>query len=157
MTERPEESGASRDAAESSGALRGASGSRRWFWPGLAVGTPLMAIGVWGVLRDAAVTSPFNFALWFIGGNLVHDFLLSPAVFIIGFVLRRRVPGRHLGRVQWGLVLSGIVLLFATIPLLGLGKSRLEPTVQPLNYGLGVAVTLAVVWASALLVRPTSR
>jgi hypothetical protein len=127
---------------------------RRWFWLGLAAGTPLMAIGVWGVLRDAAVTSPFNFALWFIGGNLVHDFLLSPAVFIIGFVLRRRVPGRHLGRVQWGLVLSGIVLLFAAIPLLGLGKSRLEPTVQPLNYGLGVAVTLAVVWASALLVRP---
>lgn len=139
------------------GALRGASGGRRWFWLGLAAGTPLMAIGVWGVLRDAAVTSPFNFALWFIGGNLVHDFLLAPAEFIIGFVLRRRVPGRHLGRVQWGLVLSGIVVLFASIPLLGLGRTRLEPTVQPLNYGLGVAVTLAVVWASALLVRPTSR
>ena len=116
-----------------------------------------MAIGVWGVLRDAAVTSPFNFALWFIGGNLVHDFLLAPAVFIIGFVLRRKVAGRHLGRVQWGLVLSGIVLLFAAIPLLGLGKSRLEPTVQPLNYGVGIAVTLGVVWASALLVRPWSR
>ena len=105
---------------------------RRWFWLGLAAGTPLMAIGVWGIFRDAAVTSPFNFALWFIGGNLVHDFLLAPAVFIIGFVLRRRVPGRHLGRVQWGLALSGIVLLFAAIPLLALGKSRLEPTVQPL-------------------------
>ena len=155
MTVQPEESGALRGAPESSGAF--ASGGRRWFWLGLAAGTPLMAIGVWGVLRDAAVTSPFNFAVWFIGGNLVHDFLLSPAVFIIGFVLRRRVPGRHLGRVQWGLVLSGIVLLFAAIPLLGLGKSRLEPTVQPLNYGLGVAVTLAVVWASAMLVRPTSR
>ena len=115
-----------------------------------------MAIGVWGILRDAAVTSPFNFTLWFIGGNLVHDFLLAPTVFIIGFVLRRRVLGRHLGRVQWGLVLSGIVLLFAAIPLLGLGKSRLEPTVQPLNYGLGIAVTLAVVWASALLVRSRS-
>jgi len=127
---------------------------RRWFWLGLAAGTPLMAIGVWGIFRDAAVTSPFNFALWFIGGNLVHDFLLAPAVFIIGFVLRRRVPGRHLGRVQWGLALSGIVLVFAAIPLLALGKSRLEPTVQPLNYGIGVAVTLGVVWASALLVRP---
>ena len=153
MTVQPEESGALRGAPES-GASGGASGGRRWFWLGLAAGTPLMAIGVWGVLRDAAVTSPFNFAVWFIGGNLVHDFLLSPVVFIIGFILRRRVPGRHLGSVQWGLVLSGIVLLFATIPLLGLGKSRLEPTVQPLNYGLGIAVTLAVVWASALLVRP---
>ena len=46
---------------------------RRWFWLGLAAGTPLMAIGVWGIFRDAAVTSPFNFALWFIGGNLVHE------------------------------------------------------------------------------------
>jgi hypothetical protein len=79
------------------------------------------------------------------------------AVYVIGFVLRRSVPGRHLGRLQWGLALSGVVLLFATIPLLGLGRSRLEPTVQPLNYGLGIAVTLAVVWASALLVRPGSR
>ena len=141
---------------ESSGALRGASGGRRWFWLGLAAGTPLMAIGVWGILRDAAVTSPFNFALWFIGGNLVHDFLLAPLVFLAGYALQRRVLGRHLGRVQCGLVLSGVVLLFALIPLLGLGKSRLEPTVQPLNYALGIAVTLAVVWASALLVRPWS-
>jgi hypothetical protein len=134
--------------------LSGASGGRKWFWLGLAAGTPLMAIGVWGIFRDAAVTSPFNFALWFIGGNLVHDFLLAPVVFLIGLALRRKVPGRRLGRAQWGLALSGIVLLFAAIPVLGLGRSRLEPTVQPLNYGLGVAIILGVVWASALLVRP---
>jgi hypothetical protein len=30
----------------------------------------------------------------------------------------------------------------------------LEPTVQPLNYGVGLAVVLAAIWASTLLIRP---
>ena len=137
-----------------SGALSGASGGRRWFWLGLAAGYPLIAVGVWGIFHDAAVTSPFNFALWFIGGNLVHDFLLAPAVVLLSFALRLVVSPKQLGRVQWGLALSGIVVLFALIPLLGLGKSPLEPTVQPLNYGVGLVIVLAAIWASTLLIRP---
>jgi hypothetical protein len=35
-----------------------------------------------------------------------------------------------------------------------LGKSPLEPTVQPLNYGVGLAVVVAAIWASTLLIRP---
>jgi len=113
-----------------------------------------MAIGVWGILRDSVVTAPFNFALWFVGGNLVHDLVLAPVVLGVRLLLRRRLPGRLLGPVQWGAALSGMVLLFAAIPLLGLGRSPLEPTVQPLDYGLGVAIALGVVWLSALLLRP---
>ena len=104
---------------------------RRWFWLGLVAGYPLMAIGVWGIFRDSGVTAPFNFALWFVGGNLVHDLVLAPVVLGVGLLLRRRLPGRLLGPVQWGAALSGMVLLFAAIPLLGLGRSPLEPTVQP--------------------------
>jgi hypothetical protein len=130
------------------------SPGRRWFWLGLVAGSPLIAIGVWGIFHDAAVTSPFNFALWFIGGNLVHDFLLAPAVVLLSFALRLVVSPKQLGRVQWGLALSAIVVLFALIPLLGLGKSPLEPTVQPLNYGVGLVIVLAAIWASTLLIRP---
>jgi hypothetical protein len=127
---------------------------RRWFWLGLIGGYPLIAIGVWGIFHDAAVTSPFNFALWFIGGNLVHDFLLAPAVVLVSFALRLVVSPKSLGRVQWALALSGVVVLFALIPLLRLGKSPLEPTVQPLNYGVGLVIVLAAIWASTLLIRP---
>ena len=126
---------------------------RKWFWLGLVAGYPFIAIGVWGVVRDAAVTAPSNFALWFIGGNLVHDALLAPAVVVVSLALRLVVSPKHLGRVQWALALTGIVALFALIPLLGLGRSHLEPTVQPLNYGLGFAVVVGGIWAAALLVR----
>src|SRR5207247_2927944 len=58
-----ESSGALRGASgESSGALSGASGGRRWFWLGLPARQPLMATSVWGFIRDAALTSPFNHA-----------------------------------------------------------------------------------------------
>lgn len=134
--------------------MNAGSPGRRWFWLGLLAGYPLMAVGVWGIFRDAAVTSPFNFALWFIGGNLVHDFLLAPAVVLVSFALRLVVSPKYLGRVQWGLALTGIVVLFALIPLLRLGKSPLEPTVQPLNYGVGLAVVVAAIWVSTLLIRP---
>ncbi len=116
-------------------------------------GYPFIAVGIWGVFHDAAVTAPSNFALWFIGGNLVHDALLAPVVAVVSLALRLVVSPKHLGRVQWGLALTGIVGLFALIPLLGLGRSHLEPTVQPLNYGLGFAVVVAAIWASAPFVR----
>jgi hypothetical protein len=130
------------------------SPGRRWFWLGLVAGYPLIAIGVWGIFHDAAVTSPLNFALWFVGGNLVHDVLLAPAVVVISFALRLVVSPRHLGRVQWGLALTGLVVLFGLIPLLRLGKSPLEPTVQPLDYVAGLVIVLAAIWVSTLLIRP---
>lgn len=136
---------------------REAHPGRRWFWLGAVVGYPLIAVGVWGVLKDSAVTAPGNFALWFIGGNIVHDALLAPAVVILSFALRLVASPRNLGRVQWALALTGIVTLFALIPLLGLGKTRLEPTVQPLNYGLGFVIVVAAIWVAAFLVRPRLR
>ena len=122
---------------------------RRWFWLGLLVGVPLMAIGMVGIFRDAGVTAPANFALWFVAGGVLHDALLAPAVLVIGWAMRRLVPGRALGPVQAAAALTGFVLVLALIPLLGWGRRAAEPTVQPLNYPLGVAVILAVIWAGA--------
>lgn len=124
---------------------------RRWFYLGLVLGVPVMAYGALGILRNSGLTAPVNFVFWFVGGNLVHDFALAPFVFVVGFLLRRKVPARWLAPVQWAMVLSGIVVLFSLIPLAGLGRSRLEPTVQPLNYGLGLVIVVAAIWATALL------
>lgn len=124
---------------------------RRWFYLGLLVGVPVMAFGAQGILRNSALTSPVNFVFWFVGGNLVHDFLLAPFVFISGYLVRQRVPARFLARVQWALALTGIVALFALIPLAGLGHRRVEPTVQPLNYPLGLSIVVAAIWVTAFL------
>jgi hypothetical protein len=138
-------------AGEGGDRLNAQAPGRRWFVLGLAMGLPIMGIGVWGIFHDSGVTAPANFALWFIGGNIVHDAILAPAVVLVSFALRLVVSPRWLGRVQWALALTGIVALFALIPLLGLGHYPVEHTVQPLNYWLGLAIVVAAIWVSALL------
>ena len=122
---------------------------RRWFWLGVVLGWPLIAVGAFGILRDSGVSAPVNFAVWFVGGNLVHDLVFAPLVLLGGVALRRVVPSRFLGPVQWASALTGIVALFALIPLAGWGRRAVEPTVQPLNYAVGFVVIVAAVWAAA--------
>lgn len=133
---------------------------RRWFVLGLLLGLPFIGIGVWGIFHDSGVTAPSNLALWFIGGNLVHDAVLAPSVVVISSALRLVVSPRSLGRVQAALALTGIVALFALIPLLRLGHLPTERTVQPLNYWAGLAIVVAAIWVPALLIprrRPRPR
>ncbi|GAC1364547.1 MAG: hypothetical protein NVSMB32_07170 [Actinomycetota bacterium] len=125
--------------------------SRRWFWLGLMLGSPLVLIGIVGLLRNGAVTAPLSFGKWFVAGALVHDFFFAPLVLLAALALRRVVPQQWLAPVQWALALSGIVGLFALIPLVGWGRSPGEPTVQPLNYGRGLAVIVATIWLSAAI------
>ena len=122
---------------------------RRWFWLGLAAGLPLIAIGVKGIVLSSGVSAPRSFVEWFLGGDLVHDLVIAPGVLAVGALLRRVVPARYLGPVQWATALTAIVALFALIPLFGWGKRPGEPTVQPLNYPLGFAIVAGAIWASA--------
>jgi len=70
-------------------------------------------------------------------------------VLLVGAGLRRVVPARHLGTVQWATALTAIVALFALIPLIGWGKRPGEPSVQPLNYPLGFGLTVGAIWLAA--------
>lgn len=122
---------------------------RCWFWIGLAAGLPLIAIGVKGIALSSGVSAPRSFVEWLLGGDLVHDLVIAPAVLAVGALLRRVVPARYLGPVQWATALTAIVALFTLIPLFGWGKRPGEPTVQPLNYPLGFGIVAGAVWVSA--------
>lgn len=122
---------------------------RRWFWLGLAAGGPFIAIGVRTILDASAVSAPVNFAEWFLGGALAHDLVLAPLTLAVGLALRRVVPTRALGTVQWAAALTVIVGLFALIPLAGLGRRAADPSVQPLNYWLGFGVLVAAIGGAA--------
>ena len=124
-------------------------GPSRWFWPGLVVGLPFIAVGVRDLLGSAGVSAPFNFALWFFGGALVHDFVLAPVTLVAAAALRRWVPPRALGAVQWAGALTVVVAAFALIPLVGWGRRPTEPTVQPLDYWLGFGIVVGAIWAAA--------
>ena len=105
-----------------------------------------MAYGVRGVLVDAADTHPAELARWIVGAALVHDAVLIPLVALVAWALRRVTPARWWPAVRAGAVTTGVLALVAWPLVLGYGRDPGNPSLFPRNYGLGLAVTLAVVW-----------
>jgi hypothetical protein len=120
--------------------------SRRGLLIGLAVGMPVIAYGIRGILVDADDTHPAELARWVLGPAVVHDALLAPVALAVGWALRRVVPSFAWPAVRAGL-LSTVVLCLVAWPLVrGYGRSASIPSLFPRNYGTGLAAALAVVW-----------
>jgi hypothetical protein len=123
--------------------------SPRGLLAGLAVGVPVMAYGVRGVLVDAADTHPAELARWIVGAALVHDALLIPLVAPAAWALRRVVPSACWPAVRAGGIATGVLALVAWPLVRGYGRDHGNPSLFPRDYGLGLAVTLAAVWLAA--------
>jgi hypothetical protein len=120
------------------------------FWLGLFVGWVVMAVGIRGLLvnEDSPMgTDPPGWALLMVKSNLVHDFVLVPAVLLVGVVVARVVPARVRAPIQAGLIATGVIVLFAFPFVRGYGVKPDNPTVLPQNYGRGLLIVLGVVWA----------
>jgi hypothetical protein len=113
--------------------------------PGLAV----MAYGIYGLVHAAGQTQPNQWIRWFIGGLLVHDFVIAPLVFLTAVVMVRRVPWPWKAPLQGALIASGILILAVWPYVAGYGRKPDNPTLLPNNYVLGLLVVLAFVWALA--------
>jgi hypothetical protein len=113
---------------------------------GLAVGIPVMAYGVRGVLVDAADTNPGELARWIVGAAVVHDLVLIPLVAVAAWGLGRLVPGRWWGPVRAGLVVTGALCLVAAPFLAGFGRDPGNPSLLPRDYAAGLVTAVAVVW-----------
>lgn len=121
----------------------------RMFWPGVALGWVVAAVGIWGLLSDAERTRPRESVRFVVGAALVHDLVLAPVVVLAGWVLAKAVPPRIRGPVQAALVVSAMVALFSVPFVRGYGRAVTNPSILPRNYGAGLAVTLGAVWAAA--------
>ncbi|MGH9041547.1 MAG: hypothetical protein ACRDZ3_15105, partial [Acidimicrobiia bacterium] len=119
-----------------------------WFWAGLVLGWAVMAFGLAGLMGDAADTHPGDLARWFVSGVLTHDALVAPAVCGAGWLLARVVPRAVRGPVTSGLVLSGVVALYAWPFLRGYGLRPDNPSALPLDYAAGLTTVLALVWVA---------
>jgi len=120
------------------------------FWVGLFVGWVVIAVGVRGLLvnEDSPMpTDPPGWALLLLKSNLVHDFVLVPAVLLVGAAVARVVPTEVRAPIQAGLIATGVIVLFAFPFVRGYGVKRDNPTVLPQNYGRGLLIVLGVVWA----------
>lgn len=138
------------------------TGYPKLFWVGLLVGWVVMAVAVRGLLvnTDARMgTDPPGWALLLVKSNLIHDLVLVPAVLLVGVVVARVVPARVRAAVQAGLIATGVIVLFAFPFVRGYGVKPDNPTVLPQDYGRGLLVVLAAVWAvtAALAARQWQR
>ena len=120
-------------------------------WIGLALGTPLMARGVRGILEESARTHPAELGRWLIGSAVVHDAVLLPFVLAVGVLARRAVPAGAWAPVRWALVTSGVLLLVSWPFVRGYGRRSGNPSLLPREYGDGLLVALALVWTAATL------
>lgn len=126
----------------------------RGLWIGLALGAPVMAVGVVGAVRSSAGLEPVDLARWMIGSAVVHDLVLVPVVLAVGTLARRLVPRWAWPVVRWALLTTGALALFAWPYVRGYGRNPNVPSLLPRNYGLGLLAYMAAVWllAGALLV-----
>jgi hypothetical protein len=124
----------------------------RLFWPCVLVGWAFVANGVRGLLENHRVVRLSGFLRVFIGALLVHDLLLAPFVIAAGTVVSRVVPRPARAGIQAGLIISGVVVLFAFPFVRGYGRIPDNPTILPRNYAEGLVVVLVAVWLGVLLV-----
>jgi hypothetical protein len=124
----------------------------RLYWALLPLGGLLMAWGLVGLFRDAASTVPASWLRWFLGGLLVHDLLLVPAVLGVGLAVRR-LPVALQPPVRAALIVSGTLALISVPLLLGYGRAT-QPgntSLLPGDYPKNLAITAGAVWAAAAI------
>jgi hypothetical protein len=115
-------------------------------------GLALLAYGALLALEFATsrTVNAVQGAAWFVGGPLIHDGIVAPAVGLTGLVLTRVVPEPWRMPVIGGVVCSGVLTLVA-IPLLWRPYGTVvNPGLHDRNYGAGLAIALGVVWLVVL-------
>lgn len=131
-------------------AAPGGPPSTRPFWVGVAVGLPLMALGVRGALADAVDTHPAELARWVVGSALVHDALVVPVVSVVALVGRRLSPRWAWPPLRWALATTAVLLVVSRPFVARYGYRAANPTALDRPYGAGIAVALGAVWAAAV-------
>ncbi|WP_394770524.1 hypothetical protein [Lacisediminihabitans sp.] len=122
------------------------------------LGVLLTLFGAYVMLDTVKPVKIAGVALWFLAALILHDGIIAPIVFGVGFALRkvgRSIPVAVLAILQAGLVVASV---FAIIVLPAVYKKTLgtkNPTVLPFDYGTRLVivwVAVAVLTAAAIAV-----
>lgn len=121
------------------------------FWTGTAAGWAIILYGLRGVFQHSLDTRPSQLARFWLGGALLHDLVLAPAVLGIGVGLARLAPRRRRATLQQALIICGPLALFAYPEVRGYAHILRNPTSLPHNYTANLLlVTGAVIAAVAV-------
>jgi hypothetical protein len=115
-----------------------------------AVGVALIGYGA-VLLLDNPVPTLLRIALWAAAGVLLHDFVFAPLVAGLGYAGRRLLPPSMWAPVGLAAFIS-IILALLAVPVYDTpGAKPLNPTVVDRDYPAGLWISLAVVWACAVV------
>lgn len=120
------------------------------FWVALVIGWTMIGFGVRGLLINAdspMPTEPVHWATLFVKAGILNDLLVLPIVFVFGRLIAQVVSPRVRAPVQGGLICAAIVTAFAYPSVRGFGLNSGNPTILPRNYGIGLAIVLALISA----------
>lgn len=117
---------------------------------GLALGLPLLAYGVRGVLVDARRTHPGELARWLVGSAVLHDVVLVPVVLLASVLVVRLTPAWARVPALWALATSAMLALYAWPFLRGYGRNPSVPSLLARDYVAGLAAYVAAVVVIAL-------
>jgi hypothetical protein len=114
----------------------------------LAAGVAIFAYGVFGMLRNAAVTTPLATLGILVLTILINDLLLLPFVILVG-ILTTFVPSRLRSPLRAALLISGTVILLGLWGIEGQIRN-VQPgnaTILPNRYPGSVFLLLSPIWA----------
>lgn len=118
-------------------------------WIGLALGAPLIAYGVRGVLADLPGVQLTSFLRYFVGAAVGHDLVVGPLVCVLAGLVVRRLPRVAVAPVQAALIVTAVVGLVAWPFVRGYGITEGEPSFLSRNYTASVLVIWGVTWVAA--------
>jgi len=118
---------------------------------GSLVGVPILGYGLWGMLRDSALTHPPDATAWIVGSAVVNDLLLLPLLTAIGLVATRPLPVWARPVVRLGIAISVVLALVAWPEISDVGGDPRNPTVLPRDELTGLLAYLGVVWFVVVL------
>ncbi len=120
--------------------------SDRGIWVGIALGSPLVIMGVKDMADRASETHPIELVRWIVSGALVHDLVVVPVVLLVGFFLNKLIPSSVYPLVRWATITTAILVVFSWPFIAGYGRNPRVPSLLARNYAHGLGFYVAGVW-----------
>ncbi len=118
------------------------------FWAALVPGGIMVAFGVRGLVMVTDSAALWSAGRWLVGGNLVHDLVLSPVICLVAWLLARALPDVARGPVQGACVAAGVIGVVAYPLVRGYGITPGEPSFLSRDY----LQSVLILWGLSALV-----
>lgn len=123
----------------------------RGLWIGLAMGAPVVAFGIVGLVHNSSVSRVWSVGFWAGGLLALHDAVIVPLVLAVVWAIGRIVPAVYRAPARFAVLGTALAVALAWPGLRTLGNPSHNPTVHPLDYGAALAWVVAAVWGTALV------